>query len=146
AARAGEHGRGFAVVADEVRNLAEKTQKSLSDINATIAQIVQQIIDVSNQMNQNSKGIQQLSDIAGDVEEKINATAGLMNKASEDTEVIVTNFVKTGDYIGKISNDIEEIDSILQSNNSSVEEIKKASDTIFETTNLLDKEINTFKV
>lgn len=36
AARAGEAGRGFAVVADEVRKLAEKTQKSVSQIESNI--------------------------------------------------------------------------------------------------------------
>ena len=40
AARAGDAGRGFAVVADEVRKLAEKTQKSLVEIDATVASIV----------------------------------------------------------------------------------------------------------
>jgi len=46
AARAGEHGRGFAVVADEVRKLAEKTQKSLDEVNVTLSSITDSIDDV----------------------------------------------------------------------------------------------------
>jgi len=46
AARAGEHGRGFAVVADEVRKLAERTQKSLSEINISVNTLVQSISSI----------------------------------------------------------------------------------------------------
>ncbi len=46
AARAGEHGRGFAVVADEVRKLAERTQKSLSEIDVTISTLVQSVVEI----------------------------------------------------------------------------------------------------
>jgi len=60
AARAGEHGRGFAVVADEVRQLAERTQKSLTEINATISVIVQSILDASGNMNANIEKIEGL--------------------------------------------------------------------------------------
>ncbi|WP_407920480.1 methyl-accepting chemotaxis protein [Helicobacter labacensis] len=47
AARAGEHGRGFAVVADEVRKLAERTQKSLGEIESNINVLAQSISDTT---------------------------------------------------------------------------------------------------
>ena len=55
AARAGEHGRGFAVVADEVRKLAERTQKSLSESNATVSVIVQSVNDATEMMSKSEK-------------------------------------------------------------------------------------------
>ena len=60
AARAGEHGRGFAVVADEVRKLAERTQKSLSEINANIGILSQSIMDIEvsiSEQNTNANNI-----------------------------------------------------------------------------------------
>jgi methyl-accepting chemotaxis protein len=64
AARAGEHGRGFAVVADEVRQLAENTQKSLSEINASVNVIVQSISEASSSVEQNAKYALELVDIS----------------------------------------------------------------------------------
>lgn len=72
AARAGEYGRGFAVVADEVRQLAEKTQKSLADINVNINSLVQSVHDITNDARSQLTTIDEVSAIAGDLD-KVNA-------------------------------------------------------------------------
>lgn len=72
AARAGEQGRGFAVVADSVRDLAEKTQKSLLEINTTINLVVQSIINASDDMDKNAKNIETLTIDISDIKEQIN--------------------------------------------------------------------------
>lgn len=50
AARAGEQGRGFAVVADEVRSLANRTQRSTTEIQSTIIKLQKASADAVESM------------------------------------------------------------------------------------------------
>ncbi|WP_298058844.1 methyl-accepting chemotaxis protein, partial [uncultured Campylobacter sp.] len=61
AARAGEHGRGFAVVADEVRKLAERTQKSLGEIEANANVLAQSINEMSESIREQSEAINMIN-------------------------------------------------------------------------------------
>ena len=101
AARAGEHGRGFAVVADEVRQLAERTQKSLVDINTTISVIVQGINGVSSQMQD---GIQEFEKIVQTTENTSNHIVQSINFIDKASDVSTQNVLKSKDTEKSIQN------------------------------------------
>jgi methyl-accepting chemotaxis protein len=145
AARAGEHGRGFAVVADEVRKLAERTQRSLTEINSTISVIVQSITEASGSMNHNSQEIQKLAEIASSVEQKIDETVDIVSKAVRATDETVDDFEETGQSIEEIVKQIKEINSISANNARSVEEIAAAADHLNAMTDELNNKLDVFK-
>ena len=145
AARAGEHGRGFAVVADEVRKLAERTQSSLVEINATISVIVQAIGDSSERMSANSKTIQELTNVANRVENTINVMSEAMNKAIGMSDKTTEDFINTGKGVNLMMEGISNINHISTENARSVEEIAAAAEHLNKMTDTLNNKLAEFR-
>ncbi|MDF1878894.1 HAMP domain-containing protein [Sulfurimonas sp. SAG-AH-194-C20] len=145
AARAGEHGRGFAVVADEVRKLAERTQKSLSEINTTISVITQSVNDASEHMSTNAKAIEALSQNASEVEKDINSSVHAIEESINQVDETVTGYIDNSKTIATMINKVSSIEKISQENQSTVEEISDASSNLMQMTNNLNDLLQGYK-
>ena len=88
AARAGEHGRGFAVVADEVRKLAERTQKSLGEIEANANVLAQSINEMSESIREQSEGINMINESVAAIDNITRENISIVNVTNDVTAQI----------------------------------------------------------
>jgi len=145
AARAGEHGRGFAVVADEVRKLAERTQKSLSEINTTISVITQSVNDASEHMSTNAKAIEALSQNASEVEADINTSVSAIEESIGQVDETVTGYIENSQTVEAMVTKVSEIEKISKENQETIEEISDASSKLMSTTANLNDLLQGYK-
>ncbi|MDQ7042917.1 MAG: methyl-accepting chemotaxis protein, partial [Sulfurimonas sp.] len=145
AARAGEHGRGFAVVADEVRKLAERTQKSLSEINTTISVITQSVNDASEHMSVNAKAIEALSQNASEVEQDISSSVQAIEESIIEVDETVTGYIDNSKTVAAMITKVSSIEKISQENQSTVEEISDASANLKQMTDNLNDLLQGYK-
>ncbi len=144
AARAGEHGRGFAVVADEVRKLAERTQKSLSEIDTIISMIVQGVNDSSDEMNKNVKRIQNLSTLSNDVQTKITEATHSMQKATTDVGKSANSTLRSAKETESIITQIIDVNSISKVNLNNVNKISDTTNDLEDLAKDLNQKLEQF--
>ncbi len=145
AARAGEHGRGFAVVADEVRKLAERTQKSILEINSTVNTIVQAVADASGEINANVTKTQHLAEISTGVQESMESMATIMDETTRFIEKTVDDSIAVSKQTGHVIEEIEVLSEESKESQKLLHEISDVSDKMLRVVNELNAKLNKFK-
>ncbi len=144
AARAGEHGRGFAVVADEVRQLAERTQKSLSEINATISVIVQAIIDASGEMNKNVDSIEALTKMSNEVQTEVDEVTKVMQNAVKNIEKTTSSVEDSSKTMNEFISTMSEIKALSYKNNKGISGAVKTTKELKDAASNLKESLSEF--
>lgn len=146
AARAGEHGRGFAVVADEVRKLAERTQKSLTDINSTVNIVIQSIVESSEMMNKNFESFEKLHDKVEQINMSIQESGEVMHTGIASSEESVHLSKELGGSIIKIKEGMDRISDLAKKDTDSMDGVAQTADKLKEMVDALDSKLAHFKL
>ncbi len=105
AARAGSAGRGFTVVADEIRQLAEKTQKSTSQISQIIEKLNDHSEETAKIVKDNNKKVEKGKESLAELEDKFSLIVKNIYEITGNIEKITGQV----EHVSESSNDISRV-------------------------------------
>ena len=132
AARAGSAGKGFAVVADEVRNLASKSDQAAKDTE----DLIKNTITLVRESN----------DVVAQVAESMEKTMTLATASVKGTQEIATAVENEAISIAQITQGIDQISSVVQTNSATSEESAAASEELSGQASLMKELLHKFRL
>lgn len=132
AARAGNAGKGFAVVADEVRNLAAKSSQAAKDTTGLIENTLQLV----------EQGVA----LAADTMSTLDLVVVGAQASTELVEQIADASAKQEDSMHQLTDSIEQISNVVQSNMQTSEIASASSEELSEQAKVLKEAVNRFRL
>jgi len=138
AARAGAAGRGFAVVANEVRNLAEQTSESTRHVEATIADLRQNIRHAVT-------GMSEVDKISSSVSEASQMIATETHAQSSSSMQIANAMAYAAGATNRIHESVEEVTHIAEKSSNLADETARISEDLTGVASELEQLVRQFR-
>ncbi|MBW4476962.1 MAG: HAMP domain-containing protein [Tolypothrix brevis GSE-NOS-MK-07-07A] len=126
AARAGEAGRGFAIVADEVRQLADRSAKSLKEIEEIVRQIQSETSSVMTAMEEGTQQVIQGTKLAEEAKRSLDNIIQVASRIDTLVRSITTDTVEQTETSRAVAHVMQSVELTAQETSQEAQRVSGA--------------------
>ena len=146
AARAGEAGRGFAIVADEVRQLADRSAKSLKEIEEIVRQIQSETSSVMTAMEEGTQQVIKGTKLAEEAKRSLENIIQVANRIDILVRSISTDTVEQTDTSRAVAQVMQSVELTAQETSQEAQRVSGALQHLVGVSGNLISSVERFRV